>query len=239
MTNISGGSDYRSGKTLSYLAMGSLGGIILCLALNVILGLWQLLSPGQKIDLASGESISITYLLIGLVAIFNLLLFIGTIVFLLIWEYRQFSNLTALKAHHQELSPGWAVGWWFIPFANLVKPYQAMSELWNESDPDFDAELGFLSSHSSAPRIINWWWALFIISNIAIQISSKLSDVNPPDVGAFFPLALIISSIVRAIDAFLLIKIIQTITARQEARFQRLVSDGQFAPPLPPSFESN
>ena len=26
------------------------------------------------------------------------------------------------------ISAGWAIGWFFVPFANLVMPYQAMKE---------------------------------------------------------------------------------------------------------------
>lgn len=236
MTNTFQNGSYRSAKTLSYLVIGLLGGVFACLALNVILGFGQIFTSGKPVDLASGQNIPVTYLLIGLVAILNLLLFVGTIVFFLVWEYRAFSNLPALQSRHQEFSPGWAVGWWFVPFANLVKPYQAMSELWNESDPDFDLELGFLSSSSSAPRIINWWWALFIISNIATEISSKMSGADISQISNYFPYALIIASILRGIDALLIIKIIKTITERQELRFQRLTNSNQFAPPPPPNF---
>ncbi len=239
MANTFRNDTYRSGKTLSYLAIGFLGSSLLGLALNVILGFGQVMFPDKTIDLAGGQSVSIAYTLIGLVALLNVPLFICTIVFFLIWEHRAFNNLSALKARNLEFSPGWAVGWWFVPFANLIKPYQAISELWNESDPDFDAELGFLSSSAGAPKIISWWWALFIISNIALRISSAMSNGEISDISDYFPIALIIASILRGVDAFLIIVIIKTINERQELRFQRLDNPNQSAPPPPPKFEDN
>ena len=239
MANTFKNDVYRNGKIFLYLTIGFLVSLMVCLALDVILGFFLMMFPDKTIALADQESIPIAYLLIGFVEILNIPLFICTVVFFLIWEYRAFNNLSALNARNLEFSPGWAVGWWFIPFANLVKPYQAMSELWNESDPDFNAELGFLSSSAGAPRIMSWWWALFIISNIALRISSAMSEGNVSQITRYFSVALIISSILRAIDAFLLILIVKKITQRQELRFQRLGISNQAVLPPPPNFENN
>lgn len=54
----------------------------------------------------------------------------------LIWQHRAQKNLEGLGATWLRFTPGWAVGWWFVPFANLVKPFQTMRELWKASgDP--------------------------------------------------------------------------------------------------------
>ena len=60
---------------------------------------------------------------------------IAAFIMLLVWVYAAHRNLPALQSHDGEFTPGWAVGWFFIPFMNLFKPYQAMRHLWNESDP--------------------------------------------------------------------------------------------------------
>jgi hypothetical protein len=41
----------------------------------------------------------------------------------------------------------------------------AVRELWNESDPDFDEETGFLHTAAGTPEIIGFWWAAFLLSN--------------------------------------------------------------------------
>ncbi len=41
-----------------------------------------------------------------------------------VWLHRSVANARSLGVQ-TEATPGWSVGWWFIPFANLVKPYRA------------------------------------------------------------------------------------------------------------------
>ena len=233
MANTFRNEIYRSSKTLSHLAMAFLGSLIFCYILYIFFSFGQIFFPDSVMDLGDGESMSVALGLIGLVAILAVPLYICTVIFFLIWEYRAFNNLSALKAGNLEFSPGWAVGWWFIPFANLVKPFQAMRELWNESDPDFDADLGFLSSSVSAPTIMGFWWAFWLISNFTDRIAGKMTESE------YFPVAMIISSIFGILAAGLLIKIIIDITRRQELRFQKLNGSDMFSPPPPPSFDQN
>ena len=49
------------------------------------------------------------------------------------WIYRANSNARALGASEMAFSPGAAVGWYFVPIANLWKPYQGMREIWRAS----------------------------------------------------------------------------------------------------------
>lgn len=240
MTDQFRNETYRSPKTLSLLATGFLGGILLCNILFVALSFGLLVFPDKTMTLPSGESVPLTFILIGFVSILHGFLFLASIVFFLIWEFRAFKNLSPLRAQNPEFTPGWAVGWWFIPFANLVKPYQAMSDLWNESDADFDAENGFLSASVGAPGMLGLWWALFIVSNILLRISSALSDGEASEVGAAFAAVFLVANIIRGVDAFLIIKIIRDITRNQDLRFERLSeSGGSNAPPPPPQFEQN
>jgi hypothetical protein len=52
-------------------------------------------------------------------------------------------------------TPGWCVGWYFVPFANLVRPVQVMSEIWRASDPE-SGEGAWISSRST-PLLALWW----------------------------------------------------------------------------------
>jgi hypothetical protein len=220
---------YRSSKTLSYIAAGLLGGLILCAILFILSSFGMLLFSDSVIDLEDGEPMPVAFVVIGILALLRLPLFLATVVFFLIWEHRAFSNLSALKAENLQFSPGWAVGWWFIPFANLIKPFQAMRELWNESDPEYDAE-SFLSVSAGAPLMMGFWWAFWLLSNFAHQIANKIDDLQ------FFPVALITASILEIIAAGLLIKIIFGIVERQELRHKNIGEQPQFAPPQPPVF---
>ncbi len=60
-------------------------------------------------------------------------------------------------------TPGWSVGWYFIPVANLWKPYQVMKEIWNVSHKCL------ATGHS----VLGWWWALWLLSNFLGRIAFK------------------------------------------------------------------
>ena len=47
-------------------------------------------------------------------------------VFFFIWLHRACKNLDYLEVVDTRFTPGWAIGWWFIPFANLFMPYQVV-----------------------------------------------------------------------------------------------------------------
>lgn len=73
------------------------------------------------------------------------------------WIYRANSNARALGARGMAFTPGGAVGWYFVPIANLWKPYQAMREIWKASA----GPLGWQRRPVSA--LLPCWWLLAIV----------------------------------------------------------------------------
>jgi hypothetical protein len=47
---------------------------------------------------------------------------------LLVWFYRIHANAHAMSTHKMDNTPGWAVGFWFIPIANFVMPCSDLME---------------------------------------------------------------------------------------------------------------
>jgi len=91
----------------------------------------------------------------ALSVVFTLAVLVREIVFFF-WIYRASVNARQLGAKDMEISPGWAVGWFFIPFANLWMPFQAMSEIWNASaSPVMWRQL-------RTPVIVAIWWCLWL-----------------------------------------------------------------------------
>lgn len=96
------------------------------------------------------------------------LAFVGSVIFVSMWIYRAHANLRAAGIE-TEFSPGWAVGWYFIPFMSLFKPFQAMRELWNSSHmlpTDFGGE---------APGEVKIWWGCFIAGNMLSYVSMRMT----------------------------------------------------------------
>src|SRR6266436_5309609 len=63
--------------------------------------------------------------------------FLGVLLFLM-WVYRANKNARALGAAGMKYTPGWSVGWFFVPFAGLFMPYWVLKEIWQVSSPGSD-----------------------------------------------------------------------------------------------------
>ncbi len=102
----------------------------------------------------------------------ELALFLVTAIAFLVWLYRAEVNARALGAQDMMVSPGWAVGWFFIPLVHLVMPFVAVRELWKASATPRDWQLG----HASP--VIALWWACWIVTSITGNIAFALSRMD-------------------------------------------------------------
>lgn len=100
------------------------------------------------------------------------LLTIITIIVFAMWIYRAAANVVAAGTTGFDYTAGWAVGWFFIPFANLYKPFAAMRQIWNASHGGQGDQL------DQGNGLLTLWWTTWLISNIASNISFRLT-INP------------------------------------------------------------
>ncbi len=91
---------------------------------------------------------------------------ISLIVFL-VWVHRANYNVRQLGADGMDISPGWSVGWFFIPIANLWKPYQAMQQLWQASHTP-------TNWRNESTGMVSLWWAAWLISSFAGNFASRM-----------------------------------------------------------------
>jgi hypothetical protein len=90
----------------------------------------------------------------------SFLLSIATIVMWLIWQHRAQSNLFARRVPGLRYTPGWCVGWWFVPFANVVVPYLCVRELFGRAG---------VPAHEGGARRdarVGGWWAAYLGSTV-------------------------------------------------------------------------
>jgi hypothetical protein len=76
---------------------------------------------------------------------------IATVVGFCMWFFRVCANLPSLGIHRPRFTPGWAVGYFFIPVVNLFRPYQVAREAW--------------AATQRGPNdawIVTAWWASWI-----------------------------------------------------------------------------
>jgi hypothetical protein len=230
---------FRSPKNLAFIVYALVGLQVIAFAVGIIASLSYLIEPDWSFTLDDGTSSPVFLMFIGLSTILRIGAFILTIVFFLIWVHRAYSNLSPLKARNIEFSPGWAVGWWFIPFANLVKAYQVMRELWTASDPDLDERLDFMPAGSSSNSVLGFWWGTYLVGNVILRISDKQFDAATSQYKTAILLYLIGSSVL-IVSAALLIILVSDITNRQLQRKAKLetIGYGNELPPPPPTFAS-
>jgi len=108
---------------------------------------------------------------VALIGVVFLLVFIGCVVTWCMWTHRVMRNAWSFANRYSwlETSPGWAVGWFFIPFACLWKPFGALSQAWRATvDPKGGAFL-------KAPGIMVAWWTVWVISNLLSNFSARMS----------------------------------------------------------------
>jgi len=216
---------YRSLKTLSIVTIAGLAFIGVFELIAIVLGLGQIISPDMSFDVDEDGPISAWLMLQGLILLAQVPFYIGTIVLFLVWLNRAHKNLLALRPSHLEFSSGWAVGWWFVPFANLVKPFQVVREVWWESDPQIhDGEMFLTASLHSAPAYMGFWWAFWILSNIVANILSRIYDPGRMETVFIVGFVFILSGVLTAIAAGLAITVVRDITVRQEKRHGAVVS---------------
>lgn len=146
-------------------------------------------------------ALGLAFLGIGLFVVY-----VCTVVFFLRWLHLAVRTTNALGGDIG-MTPGWAVGWWFVPFANLVKPYHAVRGV-----------LSNLGGEAAVAKAnVGTWWALWLIGNVVSNISARmeLSDTfSSSSTGSMAgPLLGLVAAALSVGAAFLAVGVIRTVQA--------------------------
>ncbi|MBI1404164.1 MAG: DUF4328 domain-containing protein [Porphyrobacter sp.] len=187
------------------IASFAIYGVIAVFAMTL---LGEVLELAGTIDLLNRPEEPLALVYTGLL-LANFVIFSASVIAVAMWIHRAHANLHEAGFEPLNFTPGWAVGWYFVPIANLFKPFQAMRELWNTSH-------GLADSYSApAPGNLPAWWGLWIAGNILGNISTRLEMMGD---GSNLQVAIVIglaSSLCVIGSAWLLLGIIRAITAAQ------------------------
>lgn len=94
----------------------------------------------------------------------TLLTLVGAVAFWLAWLYRAYSNLALVGSKRSRFGRSRALGYWFVPFLNLVRPFQVMKDLWLRSESMNDRD-GY--DDLPAPGFLSAWWGIFLTRGVA------------------------------------------------------------------------
>ncbi len=123
------------------------------------------------IDLDNAAELTSLDGLYVMVLLANWLLLIATYVVFGMWIYRAAANVVAAMVPGFDYTPGWAVGWYFVPFANLFKPFAVMRQIWNAS------HTGGSDLDRGEPLLV-YWWGIWTLTNIASYAALRFG-LNP------------------------------------------------------------
>jgi hypothetical protein len=183
------------------------------------IGRGELVSPGEA---ARSDQRVATITIVGLVVL------LVTGIVWLVWQHRSQANLHAARLPELTYTPGWAVGWWLIPFANFVKPFQTVRELWKASAGDERW------SQIKTWPIIGWWWAWWIGGVILDRVAANSLNQDQPTLDELVSGSRLFlgSEVVTIVTGVLAIVIVRSVLERQEG-LRPLRFDAETPPPRP------
>ena len=186
---------------------------------------FQLLSRVKAGEFVTDAELSASDSRQAAIGIVQIALYLVAAIFFLRWFRRAYRNLPALGTTYLRWSPGWSVGYWFIPIWNLVRPKQLANDIWRASDPERPASDGDAWRKANVPSLLAWWWGVFLLAGFVGRYAGRASS-NASDIDAFLhsSRALIACDVLSVIAAVLAITVVRRTTARQEARATRLAT---------------
>jgi hypothetical protein len=205
----------RANWTVGLLALASVMAVVAAVMWAAHIGTLHGLENGSVSGTAAQNSENRAA---GFESTVSLVLLLAGIAWLM-WQYRAQANLRALGSQDLRFTPGWAVAWWVIPFANIVMPYRTTSELWKASSPTAGAV-----DWKTEPRtaLLPLWWAAWLGRLVLFGIGAGVGRNG--DVSSLVSRSTwyVAADIVLALAGVLAIAVVRSVQARQREKRQRL-----------------
>lgn len=146
------------------------------------------------------------------VAMVQLVLYVASAVGVLAWLSRVVENVPPLTGRTPRRSPRAAIGWWFVPFANYVVPYQITADAVRRLRVDRD---------DGTERLLLPWWIAWVAASLVGGVLWRLPSDTLDDLRLMFVLTAV-SDGGNVIAGILLILIIRGTERRSDARARTL-----------------
>jgi hypothetical protein len=231
---------YRSGKTLATTTAILL---LLTAIANGTLAAFRIAEYfffyPLTLEIENSSNYSLFLSVLGFLSLGVILVAYSTPVIFLGWQYRAAKNLRFLNDKAVSNSPGWNVGWWFIPFASLVMPLLCISELFNGSRSENALDKNY-TADSSLTLLSGGWWFFYIVSGIMGMVTAflALDVVSKPENMPSLINSMCFSHSFSIVAALLARKIVLSIENSQEESYKLFCEKhNSLAPPEPPQFD--
>jgi Domain of unknown function (DUF4328)/Uncharacterised protein family UPF0547/Protein of unknown function (DUF2510) len=113
-----------------------------------------------------------------------LITYLVTAIAFLFWFYRAYRNLIRTGIRDVRYGTGWAVGGWFIPFFNLVRPKQVANDIWKGSA---SAGTVGVARWREVPlsSLVNWWWGVWILGWLMVSLGNQAVTKSRTDLFSY------------------------------------------------------
>ena len=197
-----------AGRAAAITAMfGVLAAIHLALigAALLNLGVIDRLSAGETVP---GPELDANQMRLGWLAFASVVVNIACIVLFIRWLHLAYRNVDPIAPGYRRFETGWAIGGWFVPFLNLVRPMQVVTDVWHSGTPARKRPPAWLAL---------WWlgfWGLWIYNWVAdsdttgVSLAEMRTGTNELIVWCVLFIAMIAVSVC----------VVRSLTKRQEAK---------------------
>ena len=209
---------YRSSARRALVAVWLFRVLAVVAILYVAAALWRLSQPdGLYASVESApQGLVLSTGLLALLSLLTVAVRLGALIAFVTWLYRATKNLPALGVADPGVSPGWAIGCWFVPIVNIVAPCIAVLRVWRASAPN--APVG--SVEERGWPLLYAWWAAFLALAVA-GIAAAFGGGDPAGLLTRSQVwALLGSGIASIVMSLLAIRVVREIERRQTEKSQ-------------------
>lgn len=168
---------------------------------------------GTPLDDQKAEGIDAVVLLLTALYV---ILYVATGVVFIVWQYRHGKN-SRLLGPPLGLGPGWAIGGWFVPFANYVLPAMQIYGVSRYSDP---AVVGIPNARGRGARIVIAWAIAFGLATNMVFVNAIVepSGTYEESVRTYIAADQIsaVGLVLMVVAAILAIVMVRSLSSRQE-----------------------
>jgi hypothetical protein len=132
------------------------------------------------------------------------------------WIVRASKNVQA-TGRPLKMSPGWAAGSFFLPILSLWRPYIAVANVWEMSDPDLGPD-----RPSAGGGFVISWWAFWITSGV-VDLQAGPDEVQSAADMRGQMIASVASAGLSILAGAFAILIVHRLTRRQEVFAERFM----------------
>ncbi|MGX1505590.1 UNVERIFIED_CONTAM: heme/copper-type cytochrome/quinol oxidase subunit 2 [Streptomyces graminofaciens] len=149
--------------------------LLLLVAVGEIAAAVAALNLRRLMDLAtvgySEEDAELADRLLLITSVFQVALYVATVVVFIVWFHRVRSNADVFAPGTLERGRGWAIGGWFVPVAGLWIPRGIAVEVWRASRTD-----PFAPDRHEPHTLVNVWWVGFVVATVFTRYADRAYD---------------------------------------------------------------